>query len=144
MAYGPLLADAHVVFFIDINSDVSVINRLRSREHRVGSLLRALCDTARKYNFSFSAVHHSGEKNELMDWASRPDLHLFRGSPSAFKYSSSRPDPGMCSDSGGGEMASGSFPPLPSPVSLTYINSRCLRFGAVDPSASWTSTSCGW
>jgi hypothetical protein len=60
------------------NSDLSVISRMRSREPRVAALLRALC-------VSFSAVHRAGDENTLMDWASRPDLHRFRGSPSAFQ-----------------------------------------------------------
>jgi hypothetical protein len=148
VAYGPLLADAHVVFVIDNNSDVSVINRLRSREPRVAALLRALCDAARKFNFSFSAVHRSGENNELMDWASRPELHRFRGSPAAFVCT--KPTTATSSGGGGGERGGGdnvvsiSFPPLTTPISLLYINSRCLKFEARDSSASWMHISGGW
>jgi hypothetical protein len=140
VAYGPLLADAHVVFVIDNNSDVSVINRLRSREPRVAALLRALCDAARVHNFSFTAVHRSGEDNTLMDWASRPDLHLFQGSPSAFQCESAPP---VVVGGGAGAVAA-SYPPLTAPTSLTFINSRCLKLDALDSSASWTGTSSGW
>jgi hypothetical protein len=144
VAYGPLLADSHVVFVIDNNSDVSVINRLRSREPRVAALLRALCDVARVHNFSFSAVHRAGEENTLMDWASRPDLHRFRGSPSAFQL-----EPTAVAVVGGGGVGGVvvpivAFPPLTVPLSLTYINSRCLSLKTVDSSASWTSTYGGW
>jgi hypothetical protein len=139
VAYGPLLANAHVVFVIDNNSDVSVINRLRSREPRVAALLRALCDAARVHNFSFSAVHRAGDKNTLMDWASRPDLHRFRGSPSAFEDQTP-----AVAGGGGGVGVAVVFPPLTSPISLTYINSRCLTLRTVESSASWTSTSGGW
>ena len=44
--FGPLLTDSHVVFVVDNESDVHVVNRLRSREPRVAALLRSLCDTA--------------------------------------------------------------------------------------------------
>jgi hypothetical protein len=133
VAYGALLADSHVVFVIDNDSDVHIINRLRSREPRVAALLRALCDTARIHNFSFFAVHRAGDDNDLMDWGSRPLRHEFRGSPAAFQLVV-----------GGGGVEVVAFPPLTAPCSLTYINSRCLTLDAVDSSASWTSTSGGW
>ena len=34
--FGPRLSDSHVVFVVDNESDVHVINRLRSRESRAG------------------------------------------------------------------------------------------------------------
>jgi hypothetical protein len=36
-------------------------NRQRSRDPRVAVLLRALCDTALRYNFSFSTINRAGE-----------------------------------------------------------------------------------
>ena len=55
--YGSRLVNQHVVFVIDNNSDVAVINRQRTREPRVAELLRALCDASVAHNFTFAAVH---------------------------------------------------------------------------------------
>ena len=68
--FGALLTNSHVVFVVDNESDVHVINRLRSREPRVAALLRCLCNTALLFNFSFEAVHRAGVHNVLMDWTS--------------------------------------------------------------------------
>ena len=81
--FGALLSNSHVVFMVDNESDVHVINRLRSRETRVAALLRYLCDTALRFNFSFKAVHRAGVNNVLMDWASRPDMHKFAAMPAS-------------------------------------------------------------
>ena len=82
--YGEHLTDKHVVFVVDNEADVFIINRLSTRNRRLARLLRCLCDTALRYNFSFTAVHRSGKINELMDWASRPALHQFTGDPASF------------------------------------------------------------
>lgn len=143
--FGPLLAGGHVIFMVDNESDVSVINRLRTREPRVAALLRALCDTALRYNFSFAAIHRYGKENVLMDWASRPEHHHFSASPAdaaAFVARSSvasRLDPVW-----GGGLGSARFPPLLIPTRLTHINSRCLSFEAKDSSVSWATTLSGW
>jgi hypothetical protein len=76
------LVSIHVIFVVGNESDVAIINRLRTREPRLCALLRCLCDVALQYNFSFSAAHKSGVDNVLMDWASRPDLHKFSTRPS--------------------------------------------------------------
>ena len=132
---GNLLTNQQVVFVLDNNSDVAVINRQRTREPRLAMLLRALCDASLQHNFSFSAVHRSGESNTVMDWASRPAYHRF----SSFPSSLSSPFPS--SPPWGSQVKF--YPPLPSPTSLIYINSRCLRFHEGN-SASWRSTTDGW
>ena len=129
LEYGDRLADQHVVFVIDNSSDVSVINRMRSREARVAGLLRALVDASVKHNFTFAAVHRAGTDNVLMDWASRPDLHRFAAVAPLVV--------------GGGAVCVGGvgpFPPLLVPTSLSHINSRCLNFVAGGNSASWTAS----
>jgi hypothetical protein len=133
--FGPLLADSHVVFVIDNNSDVHVINRLRTREPRVAALLRSLCDVALLHNFSFEAVHRSGELNVLMDWASRPEYHHFSADPA---------DVPIGSRVGGGVGGVTCYPPLLIPSRITYTNSRCLKFDASGSSATWTGSSNGW
>lgn len=135
--FAPYLTDSHVVFVIDNESDVYVINRLRTREPRVAGLLRALCDTSLRYNFSFTAVHRAGDDNKLMDWASRPDLHRFTSSPPRW--------PAACDQGGvGGGGSLARFPPLLVPMSVTCVNSRCLTFDARTSSANWATISGGW
>ena len=137
--YGALLSDAHVVFVIDNESDVAVINRLRTREPRLCALLRSLCDVALRYNFHFSAVHRYGVDNTLMDWASRPDLHQFSSSYSpASAPAAADGAPGAV----GGVAAR--FPPMLHPLTLSYINSRCLEFESAGNKSRWSTTCGGW
>jgi hypothetical protein len=135
--YGPALKDSHVVFVVDNESDVHVINRQRSREPRVAALLRGLCDTALQYNFSFKAVHRPGVDNVLMDWASRPDLHKFAARPAVPLVA----PPVLL---GVGMGLARAYSPLLISTSLTHISSRCLRFDAKDSSVKWATTCGGW
>jgi hypothetical protein len=132
--FGPLLRDSHVVFVVDNESDVHVINRLRSREPRVSALLRCLCDAARQHNFSFMAVHRAGVDNVLMDWASRPSLHKFVSMPAS-------PLVAPALGTGGVGLCLSPFPPLLTPSSITHISSLCLKF---EPTASWASWCRPW
>ena len=140
LEYGGRLRDQHVMFVIDNSSDVAVINRMRSREVRVAGLLRALVDASVRYNFTFAAVHRAGADNVLADWASRPDLHKFVATAPRL------PGGGGSGVVGGGEGGEevGAFPPLRTPTSISYTNSRCLSFGAEGNSASWRSSCAGW
>ena len=135
--FGPRLRDQHVVFVIDNQSDVAVINRQRSREPRVAHLLRALCDASLRWNFTFAAVHRAGVDNVLMDWASRPDLHKFCSAPAVGELE------GLTVGGGVGGVVSARFPPLLHPTSLSHISSRCLEFGTQGNSTRWNSTSFG-
>ena len=132
--YGALLEGQHLVFVVDNNSDVAVINRQRTREPRVALLLRALCDASLEHNFTYAAVHRAGVENVLMDWASRPEYHRFAAAAPKLTWPR-----GV--DGGG---LGGAYPPLRVPVSLTYINSRCLRFGSKGNSATFAPSSSGW
>lgn len=129
--FGGFLANSHVIFVVDNESDVHVINRLRSREPRVAQLLRCLCHSAAQHNFSFKAVHRPGVHNVLMDWASRPDYHKFAAMPSkAELHSLTAPLLGV-------GLGLSAFPPLLFPSSLTHISSHCLKFESSGNSASW-------
>jgi hypothetical protein len=137
--YGALLANSHVVFVIDNESDVHIINRGRTRDPAVAILLRALCDTANRHNFSFSAVHRSGAANTLMDWASRPDLHKFTTRLPAFSASEAAPC-GCRGGCGGGSGGVCNFPPLLRASHMSLLFSTCLRFSTTNDSVSWTRT----
>jgi hypothetical protein len=128
-----------VVFAVDNESDVHVINRLRSREPRVAALLRCLGDVAVRHNFSFKAVHRAGVDNVLMDWASRPAYHRFRAMPAEGELLALAP-----ARSVGGEEVMCAYPPLLSPTSISHISSHCLKFGAEGNSARWREAWPGW
>ena len=134
--FGALLSNSHVVFMVDNESDVHVLNRLRSREPRVAALLRVLCDTALRFNFSFEAVHRAGVYNVLMDWSSRPALHQFASLPATPLR---LPALGALRDVG-----LSAFPPMTVPSHITYLCSRCLTFDFKTSSATWTSDFNGW
>jgi hypothetical protein len=131
--YGPLLANSHVIFACDNEADTFVINRHRTRDPRLSALLRALCEASTRHNFSFSAVHHPGVKNVLMDWSSRPALHRFRADPTLVPLPSE--------DLRVGELR---YPPLLYASSLVFINSRCIAFNNSTSMATWASRSNGW
>ena len=122
--YGPRLRNQHVVFVIDNQSDVAVLNRLRTREARVAQLLRALCDHSLRYNFTFAAVlvHRAGVDNVLMDWASRPGLHKFVSAPAPGQLASLAPAGGL-----GGGVACTRFPSLLfSPLTLSPTSAAAV------------------
>ena len=140
--YGALLEGSHVVFVVDNASDVHVLNRMSSRDAGLCALVRAICHQSLVHNFSFSAVHRPGKNNVLMDWASRPNLHMYTGSTSAFdahlaaERARSNAVPRevcMC-----GLRQCDAYPPLLVPSSFTLISSRCLKFGRLANSASWS------
>lgn len=82
--FGPVLRDSHIVFMCDNEADVHAFNRNSSRDARVCQLLRGVADHARRFNFSFHAVHRRGVDNDAMDWASRPARHQFTSSAAGF------------------------------------------------------------
>lgn len=141
------LEGQHVVFVIDNESDVNVINRQRSREPRVGGLLRSLCDSAFRYNFSFSAVHRRGEDNSLMDWASRPSLHHFDLRPACAELHVVQERSrlaGLRVAASDSSFSPPVHPPLVCPLNVCLINSRCVDFGTRDGLGQWARSSFGW
>ena len=143
--YGHLLKDAHVLFVVDNESDVHVLNRMSTKEPRVCALLRALCDTALLHNFSFAVIHRPGKANVLMDWAARPSLHHYAGAPAApdshIRAERARAAGTKHTCACSVQCAVGVHEPLARAHSLTYINSRCLTFASSGARASW---SAGW
>ena len=140
--YGEHLSNQHLVFVIDNESDVHILNRLRTRDPRLGKLLRAMCDTALRYNFSFTAVHRPGVQNDLMDWASRPERHAFTGNASDYTPPGPTHAPVTCACST--VCGVDRYPPLLHPISLSLLSSHCLRFGSEGRLARWSSSSNGW
>ena len=71
------LKDRSVLFQIDNQTDVSIINRQSTRSPLLTCILRALFDLANKFNFSLRAVHLPGTDNFIADFLSRHSLHKF-------------------------------------------------------------------
>jgi len=73
--YARMLAGQSVLFRVDNQPDVAIINRQATRSARLALLLRSLYDLALQYNFSVTAVHRPGVDNVVADYLSRPELH---------------------------------------------------------------------
>jgi hypothetical protein len=73
--YGPLIEHQSVVFFVDNETDMHIINRQATRSERLAGLLRALYALALQHNVSIYARHRRGVDNTLADFLSRPALH---------------------------------------------------------------------
>ena len=134
--FGARLSHSHVVFVLDNEADVYVFNRLSSRDPAVARLLRGVADHARRFNFSFHAVHRFGEDNDLMDWASRPARHNFMAHyiapPEPVLFRSPRALHNLRA-----------FPPLTSLHSVLFVHSRWMQFDAEEISGNWVPTFAG-
>jgi hypothetical protein len=124
--YGPLVTNKHVIFACDNEADTSVINRHRTRDPRLSSLLRALYEVSTRFNFSFSAVHRPGVKNVLMDWSSRPLFHQFRADTTIV--------PVPTADLRVGELR---HPPFLHAISFVFTNSRCVTINDSTSMVCW-------
>jgi hypothetical protein len=138
--FGPVMRGSHVVFVLDNDADVWALNRQSTRDPAVAAVLRAVCDMALRHNFSFSAVHRYGVDNDLMDWASRPERHLFARSPSAY----TPPPAHTLTHSARALLSITRFPPLRYAAAFVLVNSRCVQFETKHNSATWCGTSNGW
>jgi hypothetical protein len=131
--YGHLLTNKHVIFVCDNEVDTFVINRHRTRDPRLSSLLRALCEASTRFNFRFSGVHRPGVKNVLMDWVSRPFLYQFRADTTIVPV-----PPG---DLRVGELR---HPPLLRAISFVFTNSLCVTINDSTSTACWAPSCNGW
>lgn len=73
--YAPHLTGQSIVFHVDNESDVHIINRQATRSKQLAPLLRQLYALALEHNLSIRAVHRPGVDNTLADFLSRPALH---------------------------------------------------------------------
>jgi hypothetical protein len=75
ITYGPLLRDQALLFRVDNQTDVHIINRQATSSRPLASLLRTLFSVALHYNLEIYAQHRPGVSNTLADFLSRPALH---------------------------------------------------------------------
>jgi hypothetical protein len=74
--YRTLLKNSCVLFFVDNETDVHILNRQATRSSRLAGLLREIYSISLTDNISIFARHRSGVDNILADFLSRPELHL--------------------------------------------------------------------
>ena len=75
LTYRSVLRHSCVLFFVDNETDVHIINRQATRSARLAGLLREIYSVSLADNISIYARHRSGVDNVLADFLSRPELH---------------------------------------------------------------------
>lgn len=73
--YCTVLRDCCVLFLVDNETDVHVLNKQATRSERLAGLLRAIYALSLEYNISIYARHRPGVENVLADFLSRPEYH---------------------------------------------------------------------
>jgi len=73
--YRTVLRHCCVLFLMDNQSDVHVLNRQATRSPRLAGLLREIYTIAVEHNISLYARHRPGVENVLADFLSRRELH---------------------------------------------------------------------
>lgn len=73
--YRTVLRHSCVLFFVDNETDVHILNRQATRSARLAGLLREIYTIGLEDNISICARHRSGVDNTLADYLSRPELH---------------------------------------------------------------------
>jgi hypothetical protein len=73
--YCSLLRHCSILFYVDNETDMYILNRQATRSARLAGLLREIYSISLRYNISIYARHRSGQDNVLADFLSRPDLH---------------------------------------------------------------------
>jgi ribosomal protein L18 len=76
--YSSLLRHSCVLFYVDNETDVHILNRQATRSARLAGLLREIYTISLTHNISIYACHRSGATNILADFLSRPELHQHR------------------------------------------------------------------
>lgn len=71
VTYGPVVRDQSLLFLIDNQSDVHILNRQATTSTTISSLLRRIYSEALAINVSLRATHRRGEDNVLADHLSR-------------------------------------------------------------------------
>ena len=75
LTYRTVLRHGCVLFYVDNETDVHILNRQATRSSRLAGLLREIYSISLADNISIYARHRSGVDNTLADYLSRPELH---------------------------------------------------------------------
>ncbi|KAJ1209296.1 hypothetical protein NDU88_004674 [Pleurodeles waltl] len=77
--WGPYLANRNVVFNVENQTVVYLVNLQRAKDERVLRLLRIFLLNCLRFNIMFKARHVPGINNDIADALSRFQWHRFRG-----------------------------------------------------------------
>ena len=75
ITYATVLRDSCVLFLVDNETDVHVLNKQATRSPRLAGLLREIYGLSLEHNISIYARHRPGVENVLADFLSRPEHH---------------------------------------------------------------------
>lgn len=91
--WGVHLKNKRIIFYVDNQAVVTIINKRTSKSNRVMSLMRNLVFSTLKYNIVLKAEHIPGKINTIADSLSRCDFQRFRHlCPEADQYKTAIPD----------------------------------------------------
>ena len=91
--WGVHLKNKRILFYVDNQAVVTIINKRTSKSNRVMSLMRNLVFSTLKYNIVLKAEHIPGKINTIADSLSRCDFQRFRHlCPEADQYKTAIPD----------------------------------------------------
>ncbi|VDI48290.1 Hypothetical predicted protein [Mytilus galloprovincialis] len=76
--WGVHLKNKRIIFYVDNQAVVTIINKRTSESNRVMSLMRNLVFSTLKYNIVLKAEHIPGKINTIADSLSRCDFQRFR------------------------------------------------------------------
>ena len=110
---GAALKGAHVVFVLDNDAGVSILNRRKTNSKELLFLLRRLALAAAQVGFSFTAIHRPGLRNLLPDVLSRPR-------DNGFSVDSPPSISGICGRVDTKAAQLDPVPPSPSPLARSY------------------------
>lgn len=72
VTFGSRIRDQAVLFLVDNQTDVAIINRQSTRSSQLSGLLRRLFSEVLVFNLALRASHRRGDDNTLADFLSRP------------------------------------------------------------------------
>ena len=144
--YRAVLRHSCVLFFVDNETDVHIINRQATRAGRLAGLLREIYAIALADNISLYARHRSGVDNTLADFLSRPELHQHNH---VARWREAHPDMSdrllrVCVVNSTAYVHPRVLPAQPSIRASTCAPTRAGSTPLTAPASPPSVTSCGW
>ena len=94
LTYRTVLRHSCVLFLVDNETDVHILNRQATRSARLAGLLRGIYSICLRDNINIHAQHRSGVTNTLADYLSRPSFHQHTDIVSRWQHT--HPDRAHC------------------------------------------------
>ena len=94
LTYRTVLRHSCVLFLVDNETDVHILNRQATRSASLAGLLRGIYSICLRDNINIHAQHRSGVTNTLADYLSRPSFHQHTDIVSRWQHT--HPDRAHC------------------------------------------------